>query len=158
MIYRFAWNIFLGCVWLFLLSTIQYNGYDFDVDTDNFLEDYSDEGVYAILQEQLDNVDIPCGIEAPVTLLPESDLDSGKKNTFESNSLHDTQSDATNSHVTTSSQTSRSLESNYSRIHGLASNPYKPLASTNFESATKAASICNSFSMNQVIFHVLIGL
>ncbi|XP_058746941.1 uncharacterized protein LOC131619921 [Vicia villosa] len=100
--------------------------------------------------EQLDNVDIPCGIEAPVTLLPESDLDSKKKNTSESNSLHDTQSDATNSHVTTSSQTSRSLESNYSRIYGLASNPYKPPASTNFESATKAASICNSYSMNQV--------
>ncbi|XP_061360990.1 probable ubiquitin-conjugating enzyme E2 26 [Gastrolobium bilobum] len=92
--------------------------YDDDDYIDMFTEDYMDVDEYALLQAHFDNVDIPPGIEAPFTWLPEYDLGLNKAGNSTSYPWCPTQSDAKNSQVSASSKPSWSLEPTNSKIQG----------------------------------------
>ncbi|PNX72435.1 hypothetical protein L195_g028325, partial [Trifolium pratense] len=79
---------------------------------------------YSMNQAHLDNINMPSRTEVPFTFFRESD-EVLRRSTFESSTCNDTQSEATNI------------------------NSQQPTNSTNFESATKATSVCTSYSMNQ---------
>ena len=89
------------------LISVDGHGSDRSCDDDDYIdlfsEDYAEVDEYALLQAHFDNVDIPPGVEAPFTWLP--DYDMGLKQTGNS-SLYPwclPKSDAKNSHLTDSS-------------------------------------------------------
>ncbi|WJX73321.1 ubiquitin-conjugating enzyme, variant 2 [Trifolium repens] len=95
-----------------------------------FSDDYMDVDEYALLQAQFDSVDLPTGIEVPITLLPEYDL--GLKKTRNS-TLH-----LNNSNIQGSKMGSSSLQNkmdNVDRYSGtkVAPNNKKSVESQHFE-------------------------
>ncbi|KAL2331433.1 hypothetical protein Fmac_019014 [Flemingia macrophylla] len=105
-----------------LINVDDSHGSEYDDDDliDMFSEDYMDVDEYALLQKHFDNVDIPPGIEAPITWLPPG-YDIGLDNTGNS-TLYDPwlhmQSNAKIGPMTPFTQSSLSLEPANSNVQG----------------------------------------